>query len=88
MSVKILPRIAVVADAAIVCESCAEWNGDRNPFRVFSDTYYVGVAGLSSVLITSKDGHVLIDGALSQSAPLIDAHIRALGFRTEDVNRE
>jgi len=76
---------AVLADPAKVCDSCAEWNAEREPFRVFGNTYYVGVAGLSSVLITSKDGHVLIDGALPQSAPLIDAHIRALGFRTEDV---
>ena len=75
----------LVADTASVCDSCAEWNADRKPFRVFANTYYVGVAGLSSVLITSKDGHVLIDGALPQSAALIDAHIRALGFRTEDV---
>ena len=75
----------LVADAASVCDSCAEWNADREPFRVFGNTYYVGVAGLSSVLITSNDGHVLIDGALPQSAPVIDAHIRALGFRTEDV---
>jgi metallo-beta-lactamase class B len=79
------PKPPLVADTASVCESCAEWNVDREPFRVFGNTYYVGVAGLSSVLITSKEGHVLIDGALPQSAPLIDAHIRALGFRTEDV---
>src|SRR3954471_10677700 len=76
---------AGLPDPAKVCASCAEWNADREPFRVFGNTYYVGVAGLSSVLITSKDGHVLIDGALPQSAALIDAHIRALGFRTEDV---
>ena len=79
------PKPPLVADAASACDSCAEWNADREPFRVFGNTYYVGVAGLSSVLITSKEGHVLIDGALPQSAPLIDAHIRALGFRTEDV---
>jgi metallo-beta-lactamase class B len=76
---------ALVPDPAIACESCPEWNRDREPFRVFGNTWYVGVAGLSSVLITSKEGHVLIDGDLPQSAPLIDAHIRALGFRTEDV---
>jgi metallo-beta-lactamase class B len=72
----------LAADPATVCDSCAEWNADREPFQVFGNTYYVGVAGLSSVLITSKEGHVLIDGALPQSAPLLDAHIRKLGFRT------
>lgn len=73
------------ADPSIACDACAEWNAPHAPFRIFGNTYFVGVAGLSSVLITSDAGHVLIDGALPQSAPLIDANIRALGFRTEDV---
>ena len=69
----------LVADAASVCDSCAAWNADREPFRVFGNTYSRRRRRAASVLITSNDGHVLIDGALSQSAPLIDAHIRALG---------
>jgi metallo-beta-lactamase class B len=40
---------------------------------------------LSSILITSEKGHVLIDGALSESARMIADNIRALGFRIEDV---
>lgn len=76
---------ALKADPPIRCESCDEWNRAQEPFRVFGNTYYVGVAGLSSVLITSDQGLVLLDGGLPQSAPLIDANIRKLGFRTEDV---
>jgi metallo-beta-lactamase class B len=52
---------------------------------VFGNTYFVGTAGLGTVLVTSEKGHVLLDGGLPQSAPLIDASIRKLGFRTEDV---
>jgi metallo-beta-lactamase class B len=73
------------ADPPKVCGSCAAWNADQQPFRVFGNTYYVGVAGLSAVLIASDAGHVLLDAGLPQSAPSIDAHIRALGFKTEDV---
>lgn len=73
------------ADPAIRCDACADWNGARAPFRIFGNTYYVGVAGLSAVLITSDKGHILLDGGLPQSAPLIHDNIRALGFRTEDV---
>jgi metallo-beta-lactamase class B len=53
--------------------------------RIFGNTYWVGTSGLGAILVASKDGHVLIDGALPQSAPLIEASIRALGFRVEDV---
>jgi metallo-beta-lactamase class B len=67
------------------CPSCVEWNAPHAPFRVFGSTYYVGTNGLGAILITSTSGHVLIDGALPESAPLIIANIRALGFRIEDV---
>ena len=67
------------------CESCAGWNAAQEPFRIFGNTYYVGVAGLSSVLVASDKGLILLDGGLPQSAPLIEASIRRLGFRTEDV---
>jgi metallo-beta-lactamase class B len=67
------------------CDSCDEWNGAVDPFKVFGNTYYVGAAGVSSVLLTSDDGHILLDGGLPQTAALIDAHIRTLGFRTEDI---
>lgn len=72
-------------DPDIVCTLCSEWNREREPFRVFGNTYYVGVEGLSAVLITTDEGLILVDGALSQSAPLIDRNIRQLGFRTEDL---
>lgn len=72
-------------DPPKTCELCAAWNVAQEPFRVFGNTYYVGVSGLSSVLIASEKGLVLLDGGLPQSAPAIDASIRKLGFRTEDV---
>ena len=36
-----------------MCERCPQWNAPIDPFRIFGNTYYVGTAGLSSVLITS-----------------------------------
>jgi len=69
----------------IQCDDCAKWNAEHKPFRIYGNTYYVGPEGLSSVLITSPAGHILIDGALPQSAPQIAAHIRALGFRLQDI---
>lgn len=67
------------------CPRCADWNMPQQAFRIYGNTYYVGTHGLSSVLITSGTGHVLIDGALPESAQLIAANIRSLGFRIEDV---
>jgi metallo-beta-lactamase class B len=67
------------------CADCPVWNRPQQPFRVYGNTYYVGPHGLTSILLTSKSGHVLIDGALPESVPQIVANIRSLGFRIEDV---
>ncbi|HEX8457058.1 MAG TPA: subclass B3 metallo-beta-lactamase [Pyrinomonadaceae bacterium] len=67
------------------CSNCPEWNKPQQPFRIHGNTYYVGPHGLTSILLTSKAGHVLIDGALPESVPQVVANIRSLGFRIEDV---
>ncbi len=67
------------------CPSCQMWNQPQEPFKIYGNTYYVGTHGLSSILITSPTGHVLIDGALPESVVQIRDHIQALGFRIEDV---
>jgi metallo-beta-lactamase class B len=73
------------AETTPSCAQCAEWNVSQEPFRIYGNTYYVGVHGLSSILITSPQGLVLIDGDLAESAPKIVANIRTLGFRIKDV---
>jgi metallo-beta-lactamase class B len=62
-----------------------QWNVTQKPFRIFGNTYYVGVRGLSSILVTSPQGHILLDGALPESAAKIEANVRALGFRPRDI---
>ncbi len=54
-------------DPPLACDSCDEWNQPRDPFKVFGNTYDVGVAGLSAVLVASNAGLILVDGALPQS---------------------
>ncbi len=67
-------------DAALECSNCERWNAPQEPFRVYGDTWYVGTAGLSSLLIETEAGLILVGGALPQSAALIVANIRKLGF--------
>ena len=76
----ILASAAVGQKGVTACASCSEWNKPQRPFLIFGNTYYVGPRGLSSILITSKSGHVLIDGALPESAAQVAANIRSLGL--------
>jgi len=75
----------LVEDAPKRCTYCAEWNTPQTPYQVFGNTWYVGTTGLTSILVITDAGLILIDGALAQSAHLIDANIRELGFDPLDI---
>jgi metallo-beta-lactamase class B len=61
------------------------WNTPTEPFHLIDNVYYVGTRGLASYLFKTRDGLILLDGALPESAPLIEAHIQKLGFKLSDV---
>ena len=61
------------------------WNAPVEPVRIVGNLYYVGAAEITSYLITTPQGHIVIDGGFEETAPLIVANIRKLGFRVEDV---
>ena len=63
----------------------ADWNLPQAPFQIFGNTYYVGPRGLSVILVTSDEGHVLIDAALPESAGAVASSVRLLGFKVEDI---
>lgn len=71
--------------AQFKCSSCKEWNAPQKPFNLYGNTWYVGTGELSALLISSSKGHILLDGALPQSAAIIEKNIKALGFRMKDV---
>ena len=62
-----------------------DWNTPVEPFTVIGNIHYVGVEGVSAFLITTPDGHFLLDGAFAQSAPQIIANVQRLGFDIDDV---
>ena len=79
------PASFTLTALAQACEGKDGWNTPAPPARIYGSTYYVGTCGLISLLITSPQGHVLIDGATPEAAPLIAANIARLGFRLRDI---
>lgn len=61
------------------------WTRAAEAFRVIGPVHYVGTEDLGVYLVTSPKGHVLVDGALGVSAPLIEQSIRSLGFDPRDI---
>jgi metallo-beta-lactamase class B len=70
---------------ARACRDEDEWDRPAPPMRLHGNTYYVGTCGISALLVTGKDGHVLIDSGTEAGAELVAANIRRLGFRLSDV---
>ena len=87
MSFRILALILVLASAvfAQLSETEQAWNRPVEPFRIAGNVYYVGAADLSSYLITTPKGHILLDSGMLETVPQIKANIAKLGFKLEDV---
>ncbi len=62
-----------------------EWTKPYPPFRVAGNLYYVGTYDLGCYLVTSPQGHILINTGLASSASLLKASIESLGFKLSDV---
>jgi metallo-beta-lactamase class B len=60
-------------------------NRPVEPFRVIGNVYYVGASDVSSFLVTTPGGHILIDSGFEATVPLIREGARKLGFRFEDI---
>jgi metallo-beta-lactamase class B len=61
------------------------WTDTITPFPVIGNVHYVGSAGLASWLITTPEGHILLDVGLPENAAMVERNIAALGFKLTDV---
>lgn len=59
----------------------APWSEAYQPFRIAGNLYYVGTYELACFLITTSQGHILINTGLASSASQIKANVEALGFK-------
>jgi metallo-beta-lactamase class B len=63
----------------------AEWTEPFSPFHIAGNLYYVGSKGLANYLITTPQGHILINSDLEANVPLIRASVEKLGFKFNDI---
>lgn len=55
------------------------------PHRITDNIYYVGTNTLSSFLITTPQGHFLIESTYERNVPVIENSVAQLGFKFADV---
>ena len=80
---------AAVAAALTVTSATAQqspdWTEPFPAFRIAGNLYYVGSKGLANYLVTTPQGHILINSDLEANVPLIKSSIEQLGFKFSDV---
>lgn len=55
------------------------------PHKVIGNIWYIGTESLASFLITTPDGHILINSSYEANVPVLLASVNTLGFKTADI---
>ena len=87
-----MPKIgawSAVLFAAFACAAAAQrdssWTEPFASFRIAGNLYFVGTRGVSSFLLTTPEGHILIDTGLEQAMPQVARNVENLGFAVRDI---
>lgn len=80
--VKGLPPPPQLAAAARTFDS---WKAPVPPRHLVGNIYYVGAIGISSFLVTTPEGHILLDTGFEETVPLIQRSVEQLGFKVGDI---
>ena len=61
------------------------YSAPAEPFRIVGNVHYVGAANIASYLITTPQGHILIDTGMTEMHDVIRNNVATLGFKTSDI---
>jgi metallo-beta-lactamase class B len=62
------------------------WRQPIAPVRIADNTWHIGTANLSAILVKTPDGAVLIDGGMPQAADMLLQHMADLGVAPDDLD--
>ena len=84
-----LPSVLAIGSVLIgslaVAQDNPDWTRPFPPFRIIGNIYWVGSYDLASYLMTTPDGHILINTGVGDTAKQIKASVEQLGFNIADV---
>jgi metallo-beta-lactamase class B len=80
-----IPALAILLASVQSPDIPPEWKEPIEPFRIIGSIHYVGTAELASYLITTDQGHILLDTPCEGETPLVLESIRKLGFDPKDI---
>jgi metallo-beta-lactamase class B len=81
-------RKSLLLAALAVCPVFAQpagWVDAFPPHKIMDNVYYVGTKELATFLITTPQGHILMNSNYEAGVPVIKAGVEQLGFKFSDV---
>ena len=85
VSITVLSIVLAVVLFTYKAPAQNDWTEPFPAFRIAGNLYYVGSKGLANYLITTPEGHILINSDMEENVPLIRKSIESLGFRFSHV---
>ena len=85
MTRRILALVAVTLIGAATAVAQRNWNAPFPAHQVIDNIYFVGTEQLGSFLVTTSEGHILINSDFESTVPSIQASVEALGFDFADI---
>jgi metallo-beta-lactamase class B len=77
--------LSVFLCGAAVAQQNDQWRQPFPSFKLIGNVYWVGTYDLSTYLITTDAGHILINTGFADTVPLIAEGVEQLGFDLDDV---
>ena len=87
-----IARLLLIAALAVtafsqkaIIPSSPDWTKPFPPFKIIGNVYWVGTYDLSTYLITTPAGNILINSGVESTVPQIQASVEKLGFKLSDT---
>lgn len=85
MTVRALIALASLVAFGASAQQNTEWRQPFPAFKLIGNVYWVGTYDLSTYLITTDAGHILVNTGFEDTVPLIAEGVEKLGFKMSDV---
>jgi metallo-beta-lactamase class B len=81
-----LTRISFAALSTVcLLHAQTDWNKPFPAHKVAGNVYYVGTDQLATFLITTPEGHIIVNSDFESSVPVIRQSVEKLGFKFTDI---
>ncbi len=82
---RLILAAVLIAAAPVDGSEKGGWDDPFPAHQVMDNLYFVGTGGLGTFLVTTPEGHILINTDFERTIPLIEESVAALGFDLDDV---